>query len=98
MDSATSVWAGLGVSRRTAVAALISSATVRSQSQSPQEQAPQQTGPPRDALPPAESQDRRLPNGKSQADAIAKADHQRALEDAENLVAMAEQLRDELKR
>lgn len=43
-------------------------------------------------------EDRKLPNGKSQKDAIAKQQHDEALKDAENLVLMAGQLRDELKK
>ncbi len=43
-------------------------------------------------------QDRKLPNGKSQTDAIAKQDHDQALKDANELIAVAEQLRDELRK
>lgn len=74
------------------MAALIGSAGVAAQTQEPQQEPHErQTFPPN-------SSDRKLPNGKSQSDAIAKEDHQKALKDAEDLVAMAEQLRDELKR
>ena len=91
MESPNPVIAGVSVSRRTAVAALISSARLGAQTQDQQQQEPHE----RTVLPP---EDRRLPNGKSQIDAIAKDDHQKALKDAEDLVAVAEQLRDELKR
>ncbi|MBV9406986.1 MAG: hypothetical protein JO211_16680, partial [Acidobacteriaceae bacterium] len=37
-------------------------------------------------------------NGKSQKDAIAKQEHEHALKDAEDLVAVAQQLRDELQK
>ena len=74
------------------MAALIASSRVLAQTQDPQQE-PQQ----RQGFPP-NSDDHKLPNGKSQSDAIAKEDHQKALKDAEDLVAMAEQLRDELKR
>jgi hypothetical protein len=38
----------------------------------------------------------RLPNGRLQRDAIVKADHARNIEDAEKLVKLAEDLKDEL--
>lgn len=43
-------------------------------------------------------QDERLPNGKSQKNAIAKSEHEQALKDTENLLAIARQLHDELKK
>jgi hypothetical protein len=43
-------------------------------------------------------EDPRLPDGKSQKNAIAKEQHQQALKDADQLVAMAQDLRDEIKR
>jgi Zn-dependent oligopeptidase len=92
MDSDTRVTAALIVSRRTAMVALIASSPVLAQTQDPQQEPHERQG-----FPP-NSDDRKLPNGKSQSDAIAKEDHQKALKDAEDLVAMAEQLRDELKR
>jgi Zn-dependent oligopeptidase len=74
------------------MAALIACTGVAAQTQDPQQEPHErQTFPPN-------TNDRKLPNGKSQSDAIAKEDHQKALKDAEDLVAMAEQLRDELKR
>jgi hypothetical protein len=42
-------------------------------------------------------EDVRLPNGKSQKDAISKQAHEEALKDAESLIRLAEDLRDELK-
>jgi hypothetical protein len=41
--------------------------------------------------------DVRLPNGKSQKDAISKQAHEDALKDVESLIHLAEDLRDELK-
>ena len=38
----------------------------------------------------------KLPNGKSQQDEILKADHQKTLQDAAELVKLAEQLQDDL--
>ncbi len=40
----------------------------------------------------------RLPDGKSQKDAIAKEDYNQSLRDADALVAAAETLRDEIKK
>ena len=40
----------------------------------------------------------RLPNGKSQKDAIAQAEHEKALKDAESLAALANQLKDDLQK
>jgi len=41
--------------------------------------------------------DARLPNGKSQKDAISKQSHEEALKDTATLIQLAEDLRDELK-
>ena len=40
--------------------------------------------------------DMKLPNGKSQQEEILKAEHQKTLEDASELVKLAEQLQDDL--
>lgn len=80
------------VTRRTAIAALLTSAGISAQTPDPQQEPHERQG-----FPP-NSGDRKLPNGKSQSDAIAKDNHQKALKDADDLVAMAEELRDELKR
>jgi hypothetical protein len=42
--------------------------------------------------------DQRLPNGKSQSDAIARKQHEDSLKDANQMVSLAEQIRDELQR
>jgi len=47
---------------------------------------------------PGENEDPRLPNGKSQKNAIAKDQHEQALKDADQLVAAAEDLRAELRK
>lgn len=47
---------------------------------------------------PNPDEDRKLPNGKSQKDEIARHEHEKALQDAQDLVAMAQQLRDEIQR
>jgi hypothetical protein len=49
-------------------------------------------------VPPNPDEDTKLPNGKSQKDAIAKADHAQALKDVDQLITVAEQLRDELQK
>jgi Zn-dependent oligopeptidase len=48
--------------------------------------------------PPDHEEDRRLPNGRSQKDAIAKQEHQQALKDTDNLIAIAQQLKSELEK
>jgi hypothetical protein len=50
------------------------------------------------SIPKSPDEDTRLPNGKSQRDEIAKQQHADALKEVDNLVAAAEELRDELKR
>lgn len=42
--------------------------------------------------------DPRLPDGKSQKNAIAREQHEQALKDADQLVATAQDLRDEIKQ
>ena len=45
-----------------------------------------------------DNDDARLPNGKSQKNAMAKQNHEEALKDAEELVTTAQQLKDEIKK
>ena len=52
----------------------------------------------RPPLPPNPDEDTKLPNGKSQKNEIAKQEHEHALKDADDLVSMAQQLRDELEK
>jgi hypothetical protein len=47
---------------------------------------------------PEPDDDPRLPDGKSQKNAIAKEQHEQALKDAEQLVAAAQDLRDQIKQ
>jgi hypothetical protein len=47
-------------------------------------------------LPPNPGEDTKLPNGKSQKDAIAKHEHEEALKDAQDLLTAAQQLKTEL--
>ncbi len=44
------------------------------------------------------NEDTKLPNGKSQKDAISKQAHEEALKEVDSLIQLAEDLRDELKR
>lgn len=62
----------------------------------PSEQEPPTSFPPVPKLPDEEDQDHKLPNGKSQKDAIAKQEHEAALKDADALIAMAQQLKEQL--
>ena len=55
-----------------------------------------QVRPPRQA--PATEGDVQFPNGKSQQDAILKADHEKDLKDAAQLIELAEQLKQELEK
>jgi Zn-dependent oligopeptidase len=78
-------------SRRTALLALLSPAAAPyKQQQEPDD---------RHTLPDHNpNDDVRLPNGKSQKDAISKQAHEDALKEVETLIQVAENLRDELKR
>jgi hypothetical protein len=55
-----------------------------------------QVRPPRQSHPTED--DVQLPNGKSQQDEILKADHERDLKDAAQLIELAEQLKQELEK
>jgi hypothetical protein len=52
--------------------------------------------PPRHNKQPEDSSDVKLPNGKSQQEEILKSDYQKTLQDASDLVRLAEQLQDDL--
>jgi len=83
----------MGRTRRHALLTFVAAAISSAQEQEPDD-------PTHSHLPriPNPDEDKKLPNGKSQKDEIAKQDHQQALREAEDLLAMAEQLRDELKK
>lgn len=86
----------MNISRRFAILSLAASAFFRASSkpqQFPDEQ-PQRRLP----FPDVGDEDKKLPNGKSQKDAMAREKHEQALKDASELVTVAEQLRDELKK
>jgi len=63
--------------------------------QTPDEQNPSQDG--RFKFP-DNNEDQRLPDGRSQKNAIAKQQHEQALKDADQLYDMASELRDELRK
>ena len=57
----------------------------------------------REVIPDTPDQDQdkdepRLPNGKSQKDAIAQSEHEKALKDAEALASLANQLKDDIQK
>jgi len=77
-------------SRRSLLFSIGATALIAAQQQ-PEQHAPR--------IPPANpDEDEKLPNGKSQKDAIAKEEHERALKDTGELIAIAEQLKDELQK
>jgi Zn-dependent oligopeptidase len=79
--------------RRHALLALfLTSACSAAQEQFP----PDQRRP--DLSPKLPDEDRKLPNGKSQKDAIAKQNHEQSLKDANELIEAATSLRDELQK
>jgi hypothetical protein len=80
----------MSFSRRTALCAVFAPVAY---------QLPQEPPDPRRPFPDHDpSDDSKLPNGKSQKDAISKQAHEEALKEADSLVRLAEDLRDELKR
>ncbi len=83
-------------SRRYAVISLLGSACLaagRQTSQFPEDQNERKL-----PLPELGDDDKKLPNGKSQKNAMAKEQHQQALKDANQLITLAQQLRDELQK
>lgn len=78
--------------RRRAVLSLLASPLAAVPRQNSRQQ------PDEDHLPtaPNPNEDKRLPDGRSQKLLIAKEEHEQALKEAQNLVLLAEQLRDEI--
>jgi hypothetical protein len=83
-------------SRRTVLLSSIVSVLLCAKEQDGLEQQPNRRLP--SVVDPDKRDDRKLPNGKSQNDAIAKQNHEQALKDANDLIAVAGQLRDELQK
>jgi len=82
----------MGRTRRHALLALLLSPAWSAQEQFPPD--PRHSDP----FPKHPEEDTKLPNGKSQKDAIAKYNHEQSLKDAEELIAAATSLRDELQK
>ncbi len=78
--------------RRHALLTLLLSPVLSAQEQFPPE------GRHPDPFPKLPDEDRKLPNGKSQKDAIAKQNHEQSLKDANELIEAATNLRDELQK
>ena len=87
----------LACSRRTVLAVSIASALFCAQEQGGQEPPGNRRLPPLPA-PSNREEDRKLPNGKSQNNAIATQNHEQALKDTNELISVAEQLRQELQK
>ena len=84
----------MGRTRRTALLTLTAPLFASATPQFPDTQRPPQHGPP-DLHKPDE--DAKLPNGKSQKDAIAKQNHEASMKDAADLLQAAKSLEEELK-
>ncbi len=80
--------------RRVALASLLGSATVAPGAQDPLEQEPHRLPLPNTH----DHEDDRLPNGKSQKDAIAESDHKQAIKDAQSLVELANEIKADLEK
>lgn len=80
----------MALHRRAALTAILTSAVV-SAAQDPQEPPIFPPSPK-----PGEHEEKRLPDGKSQNNAIAKQEHEAALKDADQLIALAQQLKEQL--
>jgi hypothetical protein len=79
--------------RRNAVLSLLIAGAVSA----PGQDRPEQPGLPR-LHTPGEDENRRMPDGKSQNDAIAKQQHEDALKDAGRLVTLAKEIQDEIEK
>jgi hypothetical protein len=86
----------MSISRRLAIFSLAGSVLLSARGQS--SQFPDEQNERRLPIPELGDEDKRLPNGKSQKNAMAKEQHEQALKDANQLITVAEQLRDELQK
>jgi hypothetical protein len=77
--------------RRAALFGFVACASAIAKDQNGQHEGRQQL-----PIPPNPDEDTKLPNGKSQKDAIAKHEHEEALKDAQDLLTAAQQLKAEL--
>ncbi|HMF79649.1 MAG TPA: hypothetical protein VK604_28570 [Bryobacteraceae bacterium] len=79
----------MGFTRRSALLSLLASPVAATAQERDNRRLP---------IPEDPTEDRKLPNGKSRNDAIAKKQHEEALKDAGDLVAAAQDLKSELER
>ena len=77
--------------RRLALLNLLASAALLSQTQDQQDSR-------KLPIPVNPDEDTKLPNGKSQKDAIAKEEHKASLRDVDDLISVAQELREELQK
>ena len=87
----------MGLGRRTVLLSIVTSLVLRAKPQDAQQSEPPRPGFPSGA-PPGEENDHKLPNGKSRENAIAKHNHDLAVAEANKLVELAGQLRNELQQ
>jgi hypothetical protein len=80
--------------RRYVLLSVLATGILAANRQNSQDQSQDRTLP----IPPNPNEDQKLPNGKSQKDAIAKQEHEQMLKDANDLIAMAQQLKDEIQK
>jgi hypothetical protein len=88
----------MGLGRRTVLLSIVTSLALRAKPQDAQQQEPPPSGFPPHRSPDEENGEHRLPNGKSQENAIAKHNHELAVAEANELVELAGQLRNELQQ
>lgn len=92
----------MGLGRRTLLLSLIASSIasvwLRGKPQDAQQREPAHPETPTPPAPGNENGDRKLPDGKSQDNAIAKRNHDLAIAEANDLVELAGQLRNELQQ
>lgn len=81
-------------SRRHVLLSVLATGILAAHNQDTQDQNQNRTLP----IPPNPNEDAKLPNGKSQKDAIAKQEHEQTLKDADDLIAVAQQLKEELQK
>ncbi|HSU60242.1 MAG TPA: hypothetical protein VLI55_13085 [Bryobacteraceae bacterium] len=86
----------MSINRRFAVLSLLGSALLTASGQT--SQFPQDQDERKLPIPEPGDEDKKLPNGKSQKNAMAKEQHEQALKDANELISIAQQLRDELQK
>jgi len=88
----------MGLGRRTVLLSIVTSLALRAKPQDAQQSQPPRPGFPSGPPPGEENRDHKLPNGKSQENAIAKHNHDLAVAEANKLVELAGQLRNELQQ